>query len=124
MKVDTDNTIADNNELMKRLNKAFVDMDKATKGITKLYNIGVEVDDKPQKLVVQLDETEQAMQKVEVLTSDVGYIIKYRKDKDGNKMNINAGKMIIKEAASALADLLLNGKALKALLPSKKKDAE
>ena len=123
IEVGETNTIGDNSELIERLNSAFVDMEKATKGITKIYNMGNAVDDKPAKLVVQLEETENSMQKVEMLASDIGYMLKYRKDKHGNKATINSGKVVIKEASASLADLLLNGKALKALIPSKKKES-
>lgn len=102
---------------LEQLNKVWVDLSKALKVCEALVS-KAEVS---QGLSVKCKQAQQDLQscceKTDLCLADLGYVLKYKKNKQGEQVGVMAAKQIVEAAAGTLQELLDCGKALKALLP-------
>lgn len=58
-----------------------------------------------------------SMQELDTKHADLGFLIKYKKDRDSNKLSVPLAGTMLKECCSKLQIMMENTKSLKALLP-------
>ena len=61
------------------------------------------------------------MQKTDNKYDEIGYVLKYRKDREGNDMSVNMASVMLKDAAGEVTKLMESTKSMKALIPKKVK---
>lgn len=86
-----------------KIDKCCVEMDKTIRLCTKIYDRGCSIDDaaRTPSIVALLEANETALQAVEVLQSDMAFIAKFRKSKQGEPMTFALGKQVVSAASKA-----------------------
>ena len=104
-------------EIVEKLNLTYMDMKKAIVVCTKVLEFGLGVDAPSTRLKDATEALQALLEYVETVHSDLGWTIKFRKDKHSKKPNLTIAQNIQKKSAEALGDMLEASKACTALLP-------
>lgn len=105
-------------EIVEKLNLTYMDMKKAIAVCTKVLEFGLGVDAPSTRLKDATEALQALLEYVETCHSDLGWTIKFRKDKlSKTPLNLTIAQNIQKKSAEALGDMLEASKACKALLP-------
>ena len=110
--------------IIESLNKAFVDLGKANKLGTKIASLAEAVDPKTSRLVADYKDLIVKLEDCEKASSDLGFLIRFKKSREGHELNVEVGQAALNMSARALQDLIDVSKTVKALLPGKDKEAQ
>ena len=114
----------DMGEIYEKLNKTCIDIEKSIKSVTRLTDLAAtkELSSKGEK---ELASTMSSMEVCSKEASDMGFLIKFKKAREGGEKlsKISAIKAQHKAAAS-FAEMMQNAAALKACLPKPKKEED
>ena len=109
-------------QVIELLNKAYIDMTKTAKLADTIYARSTSVQTGTQVFKDTQKKLVDCMQKLDTCISVLGYMIKFRKVKSTNDdITLDDAKLCQQESAKCLYDILDTMKAMKALVPSKKK---
>lgn len=106
-------------EVHEKLSTTCVDMGKAVKASTKVYSAGLNLDDPSRRQQTAITALEESLQSAEKLCDELGWMCKYKKAKNGDKVTVPGAKAVQAEAARCLRDLVDSTKSLRVLLPQK-----
>ena len=109
-------------EINQKLNKTCIDIEKAIKSVTRLTDTAA-TKDLTSKGETELHNTLSSMEACSKEASDLGFLIKYKKTRDGGeKITRNLAQKAQIKAAKAFAEMMQNAASLKAVLPKPSKD--
>ncbi len=107
----------DPGDIMAALTKCSVDLEKGCRAVTKVLDRGRQVPNPSSRLQQSLSEMSACWERAEMTSSDLAFMLKFKKTKGQIPVNLEVAQATQKSAAEALADLIDSGKALKAMLP-------
>ena len=111
-------------EILEKMSTMCVDMGKANKAATKIMDAGSMVDPIPSvRFERALTSLRDALEKSETMASDLAWICKFRKMRDGGALNLPSAKAFQKSCAEVLAEVFDSMKGVRALMPAPPKDA-
>lgn len=111
------NTLADQH--WESLQKQLCDIKKGLKAASKLHDMASEVEDQSTRFSAAVDQLGEALQENQIHLDDLGYLIKFRKTKDGVALNVAMAKNVTKTSVTALQCMIESSKSLRALMPKR-----
>ncbi len=109
-------------EVMDKLSKTAGDLGKARKAADKLYERAMTLDDPSTHLKKQLTDMASVMKVAEMTHRDLSYLMKFKEDSKGAKLNLSSAQQMQQMAANCVGDLVEVGKCLKGFLSKAKKE--
>ena len=110
-------------EILEKMSMMSVDMGKANKAATKIMDAGSMVDPIPSvRFQRALTSLRDALEKSETMASDLAWICKFRKMRDGGALNLPSAKAF-QNCAEVLAEVFDSMKGMRVLMPAPAKDA-
>ena len=111
-------------EILEKMSMMSVDMGKANKAATKIMDAGSMVDPIPSvRFERALTSLRDALEKSETMASDLAWICKFRKMRDGGALDLPSAKAFQKNCAEVLAEVFDSMKGMRALMPAPPKGA-
>ena len=105
-----------------KLDKAFLDMQKASKLTSKVLSDADLIEMKSSRLVSTSAELSSLHETLESVMADLSFLLKFKKTKDGQQMTPQVAQSVLKMCAKVLQDVLDVTKQTKSLLPEMKKE--
>ena len=106
-------------EILEHLNKTWVDMTKATKATSSVWDKALNMPSPSPRVESCCTKVAEALEKAEEVVAEVGWILKFKKMKGGSALSVSAAQSLQSKAAELLCELLDYTKSLRALMPKK-----
>jgi len=103
-----------------KLDKAYLDMQKASKLTSKILNDAENVDVKSSRLVSTSAELSTLHETLESVMADLSFLLKFKKTKGGQHLSPQVAQNVLQMCAKVLQDVLDVTKQTKSLLPEVK----
>lgn len=107
-----------------KLEKAYIDMQKASKLTGKVLQDVEQAASKSSRLVSTATELGSLHETLESMMSDLGFVLKFNKTRDGQAVTPQVAQSVLKMCAKVLQDVLDVTKQTKSLLPEKKPEVK
>ena len=106
-------------ECLEKLNVAWVDMGKTIKVATSITNKALMVSSGQSAKFYQVQkECNKALESIEGVYSDLGYLIKFKKSRQHQQLTPDLAKQVLAMCASGLTELIDASKVLQAMTPT------
>lgn len=105
-------------EVIEKVGTTQLDLEKTLKACNKIHETAMDVDPAPsQRFVNELTNTSSLLEKGEHILTEVSWLSKFKKLKNGDEMTAENSKHLQRQAAELLKELVDTAKSLKALIP-------
>ena len=106
-------------EVKNKLSETVVCLEKSLKVSSKLHEKAAAAEAPTSHLESAVEKLCDSLQKGEIVASDLGYLIKFGKEKTGEKLSIDSAVRLQHKAAATMQDVLECTKTVRAHMPKK-----
>lgn len=101
------------------MNKQWCDLKKGIKAASRLHEQASEVEEPSSRFVTALEQLAESLQENQIHLDDLGYLLKFRKTKEGVAINVAVARTTTKTSVAVLQSMIDSAKSLRALMPKK-----
>ena len=104
-------------ETYERLNKCYMELDRASKTVMKMHERACAVEQRSSRFDARVGDLFEALQASEVVLSEISFGLKFKRDKSGTALTMARAQEMMKKASDSMTDLIDCNKALRAMMP-------
>ena len=108
--------------MIEQMNKAWTDIAKANKASTTMASKAMAVFPKSAKFSQHYHDLQKCLEGIEGMHGDLGFLIRFRKSRDGQSLTATMAKQVLGLCAIATSDLIDSAKTMKAMMPKEVKE--